>query len=102
MPQQGLASEGKLLWQKYNCNACHQIYGLGGYLGPDLTNVYSHKGKGPDYIRTFLQHGTDIMPDFKLNDTEVNALVTYLQAVDATGTSDPKTFKIHADGTIEQ
>ncbi len=35
------AAAGKLLYQKYNCQACHQIYGLGGYMGPDLTNVYS-------------------------------------------------------------
>ena len=24
---------GKTAWQKYNCSACHQIYGLGGFLG---------------------------------------------------------------------
>ena len=36
-----LVAEGRLVWQKYNCHTCHQLYGLGGYLGPDLTNVYS-------------------------------------------------------------
>jgi len=38
------AQEGKLVWQQYGCNSCHQVYGLGGYLGPDLTNVYSKGG----------------------------------------------------------
>jgi nitric oxide reductase subunit C len=23
------AAAGKMVWQQYNCNACHQIYGLG-------------------------------------------------------------------------
>lgn len=27
-----LVSEGRLVWQKYNCQSCHQFYGLGGYL----------------------------------------------------------------------
>ena len=39
-----LACEGKIVFQKYNCISCHQLYGLGGYLGPDLTNVISEKG----------------------------------------------------------
>jgi len=41
------ALQGQQLWQQNNCFSCHQIYGLGGYLGPDLTNVYSQRGKGP-------------------------------------------------------
>ena len=53
-------SKGKLVWQQYNCNACHQVYGLGGYLGPDLTNIYSRKG--PAYIKAFLQSGIATMP----------------------------------------
>jgi nitric oxide reductase subunit C len=41
------AMMGQQLWQANNCWSCHQIYGLGGYLGPDLTNSYSHPNKGP-------------------------------------------------------
>jgi len=94
------ADSGKLTWQKYNCNACHQVYGLGGYLGPDITNVYS--AKGPIYIRAFLKTGTTIMPDFKLTEKEINNLISFMQAVDASGKSDPKTFTLHENGTIEQ
>ncbi len=91
---------GKLLWQKYNCTACHQVYGLGGYLGPDLTNVYSLKGEA--YISAFLKSGTAIMPNFNLNKAEIESLNAYLQNIDASGKADPRTFKLYYDGTIEQ
>lgn len=93
-------SDGKLTWQKYNCGACHQIYGLGGYLGPDLTNVYSLKG--PDYIKAFLNNGTTIMPKFQLKEQEVKDLQAYLRNIDASGSADPRSFTIKYDGTIEQ
>jgi nitric oxide reductase subunit C len=94
------SDSGKLNWQKYNCNACHQLYGLGGYLGPDLTNVYS--GKGEAYIQAFLKNGTTIMPDFHLTDLEIQQLTTFLKNIDASGKSDPKTFTLNYDGTIKQ
>lgn len=93
-------TKGKTLWQQYNCNACHQVYGLGGYLGPDLTNVYSLKG--PDYIKAFLKNGTATMPNFNLNEQEINSLLAYLQNIDASGKADPRTFTINKNGTIEQ
>ncbi|MBX2933585.1 MAG: cytochrome c [Ferruginibacter sp.] len=91
---------GKMVWQQYNCNACHQVYGLGGYLGPDLTNVYSKRG--PAYIGSFLKAGVGAMPLFNLTEAETKSLLTYLKDIDASGTSDPKTFTINYDGTIEQ
>ena len=92
--------EGKMLWQKYNCNSCHQVYGLGGYLGPDLTNVYSNRGSA--YINAFLKSGTTIMPNFNLRNKEIESITAYLQNIDASGKSDPRTFKLHYDGTIKQ
>ncbi len=94
------AISGKFIWQKNNCNACHQVYGLGGYLGPDITNVYS--AKGPAYIQAFLKNGTTIMPDFHLTEREIKDLTAFLKNMDATGKSDPKTFTLKYDGTIEQ
>lgn len=91
--------KGMDLWQKYNCNACHQVYGLGGYLGPDLTNVYSKRG--PEYIAAFLKSGTQIMPNFHLTDEEVKSLNAYFEIMDKTGKSDPRTYKVNNDGTIE-
>jgi len=94
------ADRGKMLWQQHNCTACHQVYGLGGYLGPDLTNSFSKKG--PDYIKAFLRNGTNIMPDFNLDEADINALVAYLQNIDASGNASPVSFTIKSNGTIHQ
>lgn len=93
------SGKGKLLWQRNNCNSCHQIYGLGGYLGPDLTNVYSKRGS--DYIKSFLTTGTVTMPQFHLTQQEMEDIIAFLKDVDASGTADPKSFKINYDGFIE-
>lgn len=93
--------QGKMIWQEKNCTACHQIYGLGGFLGPDLTNIYSVEGKGPVYIRAFVTAGNPTMPSFQLKEEELTALVEYLRHVDSSGKADPKEFKVNYDGTIE-
>jgi nitric oxide reductase subunit C len=74
----GKANEGKMLFQKYNCVACHQIYGLGGYLGPELTTVMMQPGEEL-YVRSVLKYGTVRMPDFHLNENETDALVAFLK-----------------------
>ena len=37
-PLDDLARAGRALWHDHNCQTCHQIYGFGGFLGPDVTN----------------------------------------------------------------
>ena len=76
---------GWAIWQEKNCQSCHQMYGLGGYLGPDLTNVASDSFKGEKYLYTFIKYGTGRMPNFNLNDSEVNHLVAFLIWVDRSG-----------------
>jgi nitric oxide reductase subunit C len=93
------AKSGKLLFQKYNCGACHQIYGLGGYMGPDLTNIMSSP-PGEIYARAMLSGGTNKMPNFKLTAEEMDDLVAYLAYIDKTGISPVKKFEAHNDGTV--
>jgi nitric oxide reductase subunit C len=76
--------KGKLLWQKHNCVSCHQLYGLGGYLGPDLTHVISDKKKGKALAYAMMKTGNNVMPDFGFKDEEVNCLISYLSYVDST------------------
>ncbi len=80
------AVKGKILYQKYNCTACHQLFGLGGYLGPELTTTISQPGKGPLYASALLSTGTLRMPDFHLSKEEINQIVEFLKYVDSTVT----------------
>ena len=96
------AKKGKLLFQEYNCIACHQLYGLGGYMGPDLTNVMSSPGKGEIYVKALIQAGTQRMPNFHLQQSDIIALTEYLNYVDKTGISPVRNFEIKYDGTITQ
>lgn len=96
-----LSSKGKLIWQKYNCQSCHQIYSLGGYLGPDLTNLYSKYNKSEEVLKHFFKGGTKQMPIFKLNRDEEKSLLAFFKVLDNTGKSDPRTFKRLTNGMIE-
>lgn len=88
-------------WQQKNCQSCHQLYGLGGYMGPDLTNTFSQPGKGADYMRTFIKHGTGRMPDFRLNDREADELISFLSWVDRSGKSIVSPEQVHWSGTYD-
>ena len=48
---------GKKIYQEYNCQSCHQIFGLGGYLGPELTTAISDKTRGEAYVKAFIENG---------------------------------------------
>lgn len=81
IPKEALT--GKSLWQKKNCIACHQLYGLGGYLGADLTHIISDPAKGKPYAAAFIRTGGTTMPDFHFSETEIEAIIAYLSYVDA-------------------
>jgi nitric oxide reductase subunit C len=93
-------AHGKMLWQKHNCSSCHQIYGLGGYLGPDLTNVLSAKGKGKAYAAAIMKTGTQVMPDFKLQEAELEALLAFLEHTDKSGRGSVHDYQMEMDGSI--
>ena len=100
MPNQQVV-DGWKLWQDKNCQGCHQLYGLGGYLGPDVTNTMSEPGKGPLYMQTLIKYGTGRMPNYNLNDTEVNHLVSFLAWVDKSGKSKIPQDAVHWSGTYK-
>ena len=91
---------GAKVFQDYNCIACHQFYGLGGYMGPDLTNVMSKRGEA--YSRAFIMAGTASMPNLGLAPEEVDAVLAYLAFVDKTGTYPPENYDVRWFGTVEQ
>ena len=95
------AVKGEKLWQKNNCTACHQFYGLGGYLGPDLTNVISNKNKGPEYVSAILNSGIKSMPKFNFTEEEKGELIEFLTHVDQTGAFPNYNAKIESNGWVE-
>jgi nitric oxide reductase subunit C len=95
------ARNGQALFQEHNCIACHQFYGLGGYMGPDLTNVISAPGKGAEHARAFIANGTDRMPDFNFSAAEIDDLVQFMKFVDASGTYPAREPVISWNGTVD-
>lgn len=95
------ASNGKLIYQSYNCQSCHQFYGLGGYLGPDLTNVMSSQGKGEPWVRAMLTNGGRQMPKYSLTTQESDYLIAFLREMDLRGNGRPDAFRISPSGMIQ-
>ena len=89
--EQTRIKNGSDLFQQYNCTACHQLYGLGGYLGPELTTAYSDPYRGELYMKAFLKAGGPRMPNFHFKDDDINALISFLKYVDTTAI----TYKTH-------
>ena len=69
--------EGKGIWQKENCQACHQIYGLGGYLGPDLS-LFAKTPASKMRLKGIIKQGRGVMPNFYLNDQEIEQIWHFL------------------------
>ena len=93
-------ANGRLVWQKYNCHTCHQLYGLGGYLGPDLTNVYSRRQQNEDYLKAIIHSGVRQMPSFKMSEAEMTSLLAFLKNLDGTGNADVAKYQPQLIGTF--
>ena len=74
---------GKHIWETRNCIGCHTLLGEGAYFAPELGNVY--KRRGPDFIKGWMQAqptgtpGRRQMPQFHLNDQQLDDLVEFLK-----------------------
>ncbi len=96
------AQRGEALYREFNCTACHQFYGLGGHMGPDLTNVAIAQGKGPEYARAFILHGSGRMPMLGVSTDQADDLVAFLEAVAATGIYPIRNLDLTPWGTYQQ
>ncbi len=98
VPPSDTARKGMMVWQAKNCQSCHQLYGLGGYMGPDLTNVAE---KGDAYMHAFMQNGTARMPNFQLSEQEIAQLSAFLHWVDRTGKSKVPASAVQWNGSYK-
>jgi|ERR1700690_216950 len=82
---------GKWVWQKYNCNDCHTILGIGGYYAPDVTKVMSTRDK--EWVTSFLKDPERVwpnarkMPNLHMKDQEISDLVAFLDWVNGIDTN---------------
>jgi nitric oxide reductase subunit C len=82
------AAAGRRIWHRNNCQSCHQLYGFGGFLGPDLTNAASRLA--PQRFVRLLDEGSGRMPAFGLSVDEAAAVMAFLWAMDETGQGQAK------------
>jgi len=82
---------GKWVWQKYNCNDCHTILGIGGYYAPDVTKVMSYRDA--DWTKRFLGDPAAVwpaerrMPNLHLKDQEITDVIAFLTWVNGIDTN---------------
>ena len=78
-----LAVQGRHLWHEHNCGVCHQVFGFGGFLGPDLTNAAQRLTRARyDEVLTL---GNAQMPAFHFSSDQIDAIETFLFELDQTG-----------------
>ena len=79
------AVTGEQLVAEYNCRRCHRIGGGGSLKAPDLVGVTERLDDVS--LRLWLRNpraikGNTPMPNFHLSDSEIEAIVAYLQKLD--------------------
>jgi len=76
---------GAQMVDEYDCRGCHIIGTYGGYVGPDLRGVTERLDE--QALDTWLRNpasirGPSAMPDFDLSNSQIKAILAYLQAQD--------------------
>lgn len=84
-------ARGKHVWEKHSCINCHTIMGEGAYFAPEVGNVLARWGGDKDMksaketLKAWMKSqpsgvaGRRQMPNFKLNETELDDLAAFLE-----------------------
>ncbi len=78
--------EGQRVYKEVNCGYCHTINGIGGAVGPDLSNIASTLT--PDQIMAYLSNPDSMVPNtlhpkLQFTPEELNGLTAYLSTLGA-------------------
>ena len=79
-PLSGEALRGRQLYHQNACQVCHQLYGQGGFLGPDLTNVSTRLDS--TRLRSLLTVGSGQMPALSFSGAQVADMSAFLREID--------------------
>jgi nitric oxide reductase subunit C len=84
-------ARGKHVWEQHSCINCHSLLGEGAYFAPELGNAWVRYGGRDDpasareALIAWMQsqpsgaEGRRQMPNFNLNDQELNDLIDFLE-----------------------
>lgn len=83
MPEE--ATQGKQVWQEYNCISCHSLFGNGGYNADDMTRIV--RKRSSQELMNFFDNPPVMRPNHnrlhpKLNQQEAQKLVQYFIFLD--------------------
>lgn len=78
-----LAVQGRRIWHEHGCGVCHQVFGFGGFLGPDLTNAAQRMTRAR--YEEVLSVGNAQMPAFHFTGEQIDAIETFLVELDERG-----------------
>ncbi len=75
------ADSGAALVEKYGCRQCHQVEKRGALKAPSLDGIVERMDRTT--LRLWLENPRKVkantaMPDFKLSESEINAIIQYL------------------------
>lgn len=81
-----VVQQGRKVYQEINCSYCHSINGVGGTIGPDLSNIASQLD--PQQLEAYLQNPhamvpSTLHPKLLFTQDELNALADYLATLGA-------------------
>jgi len=74
------AIEGRRLFHDEACQVCHQLWGQGGFLGPDLTNSASRVSS--TRLASLLTVGSGQMPALRFGEAQIAAMRAFLEELD--------------------
>jgi len=74
------AVEGRKLFHEGSCQVCHQLWGQGGFLGPDLTNAASRVDQ--TRLVSLLTVGSGQMPAFDFSPQQIGYISAFLEEID--------------------
>ena len=74
------AIEGRHIYHESACQVCHQLWGQGGFLGPDLTNAASRVDE--TRLVSLLTVGSGQMPAFNFNSRQIDQMKAFMNEID--------------------
>lgn len=100
-------ARGQVVWQRWGCEGCHTVLGMGGGYAPDLTRIVGQRGES--YLREFFVNPNAfhpdqrIMPRFNVSVGETSDLLAFLAWVEASTAGDlfpPRMIRVSGGGTM--